>query len=120
MANLMSVLRERVRGNKPSDTSLPFELQEVRSAVDRDKGIDANERGVAHDFLATNNLSELKSSAAGAALMYMLARFLKLKPATQVLLSVAGFGAGKLIYDYSRNSERFSTYNTKSKVYEIE
>lgn len=124
--SILSSLRE-MRATKRSNpliqpaASRPgFALDKLRQAVTSDQGISVGQKESVLAALSDPNFTaELKSGAVGAALTYLVSKYLKVSPQTQILLSLAGFGIGKIIYDYKHNPGNFSKYNEKLRMYEI-
>ena len=63
-------------------------------------------------------LASLLSGGTGAGLGLVIAKYKKMSPASQVILSALGFGAGVLLYKYY-SREKFLNYNKDTKAYEI-
>lgn len=119
---MLSRIRElRQTPAAPEAPAIPdFDLESVREAVVRDQALKEPQRQTVLTALADPSfVAELKSGAVGAALMFLISRYLKMKPSNQLLLSIAGFGIGKIIYDHRTAPGKWSTYNTKTKMYEI-
>lgn len=97
-----------------------FSLDTLKRAVSGDQSISPKQQETVLQMLRDPDfVSELKSGAIGAALSYLLSRYLDLKPETKILVSIAGFGVGKLIYDFGKDNKRFSTYNPETRMEEI-
>ena len=97
-----------------------FDLAQIRSLVQTDPSLDKKQRDKVTTSLDDPAfVQRLKSGVVGGALAFLLAKYMKLKPTTQLLLSLAGFGVGKIIYDYRHDQNRSSRYNEKLRMYEI-
>lgn len=66
-------------------------------------------------------VNKLLNGALGAGLALLIARYMNLSKASQVLLAIAGFGVGKLILDSEQGDpkKRFASYNRNIKMYEL-
>ena len=122
--SIMQALRARVAGRQQPVAELPeaplFDISQARAAVQLDQGLTGNQRATVINLLEDPAfVGELKSGATGGALTYLITKYLKLKPKTQLLLSIAGFGVGKIIYDYKHDPKNSSRYNPKLKMYEL-
>jgi hypothetical protein len=98
--------------------------QQILLAIQADPSLSPEER--AHVMQVVNQVdfvTKLAAGSFGASLAYLLSKFMGLGRTAQVLLSIAGFGIGRLILDAStkpkQNSGRFATYNEKMKTYEV-
>jgi hypothetical protein len=121
---ILSKLRSLRVGRPQQPAEAPpvpsFDGPALRSAINRDSSLSKAEQSELHGWLDNpETIKGLQSGGIGAALSYMVAKFLKLKPQTQLLLSIAGFGIGKIIYDYKTNPKKFSSYNEQLRMYEI-
>ena len=113
-------VRQWKQRNPAVPLSPPFNGPALRDAVDRDQALSGPQKEELHNWLGDpETIKSLQSGGIGAALSYMIAKFLKLKPQTQLLLSIAGFGIGKIIYDYRANPNKFSSYDQQLRMYEI-
>lgn len=122
MPTILTKLRTLSQGSRGLThiTRPSFNVRSLSQAVSQDQGISSRQReGVLDSLKDPEFMGELKGGAIGAALSFLVAKYLKLKPTTQVLLSLAGFGVGKLIHDYKHNPGNFSRYNEKLKMHEI-
>ena len=98
----------------------PLNLDRIREAVKMDQGIPGNQKTSVLSSLADPEfVAELRSGATGAGLMYLITKYLNLGQKTQLLVSIAGFGLGKMLYDYRHDPKNFSQYNANTKMYEI-
>lgn len=121
--SVINTLKQMRNWNKPipiPPQPPPFNLDLLRQTVAKDQGITGSQKDSVLQSLADPEfVGEIRSGAVGAALMYLITKYLKLSPQTQLLLSIAGFGIGKIIYDYKHNPSNFASYNSKLKMYEI-
>lgn len=116
----MRELREWKRRNPAVPTKPPFCAATIRAAIDRDPSLSTAQQEEMQGWLNDpNTLQKLQSEGVGATLGYAAAKFLNLKPQTQLLLSIAGFGVGKIMYDFKNNPKKFSTFNPQLRMYEI-
>ena len=60
------------------------------------------------------------SGAAGAGLAVAISKYNNLSTRAQVLLGAAGFGIGRLIYDYLKQDGQATHYNDKIRSYEMD
>ena len=122
--SMMQRLRELRAGksNIPDVEEDPqLDVKQMRTLVDRDQALTQDQRTKTLAALDDPDfINELKSGAIGAALSLLIGKYMKLKPSNQLLLSLAGFGVGKIIYDYRHDPKRFSRYNAKLRMYEIQ
>lgn len=123
-ASIISKLREmrewKRRNPAVPATSPSFNGAALRQAINKDQALSSTQKTELHGWLEDpETVKSLQSGGVGAALSYMVSKYLKLKPQTQLLLSIAGFGVGKIIYDYKTNPKKFSTYNEQLRMYEI-
>lgn len=125
MPNILAELRRRRAGNaKAQDlppAPPPFDISRLRQSVNKDQSLTASQRqetlGWLNDPVV---IQELRSGSIGAALSMVVGKFMNLNPKTQLLLSIAGFGIGKIIYDFKHNQKNFSSWNKQLRMYEIE
>ena len=66
-----------------------------------------------------DRLDKLLSGVAGGILTLAVTRYLKMSKLAQTLLSLSGFGAGMLIYNYF-TERKFANYDDKSKTFKID
>ena len=67
-------------------------------------------------------VKKLLSGAAGATIGVVASKYMQLGRTAQVLLALAGFGVGRLVYDLlsREESRQFSHYNDRMNLYEID
>jgi F0F1-type ATP synthase assembly protein I len=101
------------------DTNLT--IQRLVQSVTADSILARDEKQKVLDMLSrTDFLSKLQSGALGAGLAFLLAKFLKMSPRAQLLMTLAGYGIGRMLVDASsKHSEKFIQYNDRMKLYEI-
>ncbi|CAK0773823.1 hypothetical protein CCP3SC5AM1_880016 [Gammaproteobacteria bacterium] len=64
------------------------------------------------------SISKFLSGAAGATVSIAIAKYVNLSKAAQILLGVAGYGIGRLIYDQvTKHHKQFATYNDRTNSY---
>ncbi len=125
MRNLFAELR-RLRAGKAREQHIapappPFDISRLRHAVSKDQSLSATQKKDTLSWLEDPAvLYELRSGSVGAALTLLIGKFLNMNPRTQLLLSIAGFGIGKIIYDYKNDPKNFSRWNKQLRMYEIE
>lgn len=98
-----------------------FKWQDFKLAVMQDPHLNDEEK------LQVNTVLEDKDAKRkilygfyGAGLAYLISRYLSLTPPSQILLSAAGFGLGRLLVDSTGEPKNdFARYNTKLRQYEI-
>jgi uncharacterized membrane protein YeaQ/YmgE (transglycosylase-associated protein family) len=67
------------------------------------------------------HLARILSGTAGAALAVALGKYMKLGTTSKILLGLAGYGIGKLLYQILAKQDRqFTTFNDKLNVYEMD
>lgn len=124
MPNLLAELRRRRAGTPQSPdepaSAPPFDAAKLRQVISKDQSLTPAQKEETHNWLEDPAvLAELRSGSMGAALTLLIGRFLKMKPRNQLLLSIAGFGIGKIIYDYKNDPKNFSSWNKQLRMYEI-
>jgi hypothetical protein len=124
MPSILEEIRRR-RAGVPQEPEVheehQFDSAALRRAVDADQSLTVNQRKEMHHWLDDPAvLNELRSGSIGAALSLLISKFLDMKPRNQLLLSIAGFGIGKIIYDYKNDPKKFSRWNKQQRMYEIE
>jgi len=63
--------------------------------------------------------SKLLYGVYGTGLAYLISSYLKLGKTSQVLLSIAGFGLGRLVYDQMHRKDKSVTFNKEYRRYEV-
>ena len=90
-----------------------------------DPGLNEAEKAYLQSQEVKKDLLKFLSGATGASIAVALAKYAKLGKIAQTILGLAGFGAGKLLYNWAvanlgkQEDRQFSTYNVKLKTYEI-
>jgi len=99
----------------------PSHILALTQAVQADPILSPSEKEKIHALLSQPDfLSKLMHGMFGASLVYLLTEYLKLGKTAQILLSIAGFGVGRLLLDvHEKKKTDFANYNEKLKVYEI-
>ena len=102
---------------------MDIDLAELRRAVSSDRELNEHEREELNALIEEKDfLKRMAFGGAGAALGLIVAKFLKLGRTTQVLLSLAGFGIGRALYDgliKNPHRDNFGQVNRKTNLYEI-
>lgn len=98
-----------------------FHAVELIKSIHADTNLTKEQKEHLAKFINTpNQLAKLTSEATGAGLGLVISNYLKLSKPAKVLLSVAGYGIGKVLYDAIHNDKKkFQSYNKDLKVYEI-
>lgn len=97
-----------------------FDLNELAKVIKLDPKLQEDERTTILKLLNSPEFfSKLKTSAASSGLVYLISSYLKLSRPAQVLLSIAGFGIGRIIHELFQQDDHFSKYNTKTRSYAI-
>jgi hypothetical protein len=102
-----------------------FNLEDLLKPALADPGLSQDEKSFLESAETRREIQKFLSGAAGAAIAVSLAKYAKLGRATQIALGLAGFGAGRLLYDlmapklHKQEDRQFSAYNDKLKAYEI-
>ncbi len=92
--------------------------RELAAYVANDAGLSIEQRaGLLEQLKQPGFLSSVFAGVAGASLLLVISRYLKLSPAVQVLLSMAGYGIGNLLLNATSNN--MLKYDDKLKSYEI-
>lgn len=93
----------------------------LRRIVTADQALSSSQRTETLNWLDDPAaLQELRSGSIGAALSLLASKYLNLSSRNQLLLSIAGFGLGKIIYDYKQGQRKSSKWNKNLKMYELE
>lgn len=102
---------------------MDIDLAELRRVINIDHELHARER---EELLACIDEKDFMKRTAfgglGAATGLLVAKFLKLSTTTQVLLSLAGFGIGRMLYDgliKNPHRDNFGKVNPRTNQYEI-
>lgn len=123
MSTLLAELRRRRAGTSPAlkdPAPPPFDAAKLRQAISKDQSLSPAQKEETRSWLEDPTvLNELRTGSIGAALSLLIGRFLKMKPRNQLLLSIAGFGIGKIIYDYKNDPKNFSRWNKQLRMYEL-
>lgn len=95
-----------------------MDLNDIIPLIHSDPGLSAVAKEELLDEDNRERLHALLSGASGAALGLALAKYKKLGRTAQIILSGLGFGAGVLVYKYYTR-DKYTSYDEKSKMYEI-
>lgn len=120
--SILALLRKQQKAPEPPEPPPSFSSDVLRSAVSKDQGLSTPQRNEVLEALNDPNfLSSLKTGAISALLGGLLGKFMKLSGETRLLLSLAGFGIGKILYDFKQDQQgkNSSWYNPKMKMYEL-
>ena len=126
MPNLLAEIRRlRVGQTQPPEKeeapAPSFDADTLRKIIPKDQSLSTAQQDDVIDWLQNPTvISQLRSGAIGSALSLLISKFLKMSPRNQLLLSIAGFGIGKIIYDQKNNPKNFSRWNKQLHMYEIE
>lgn len=92
-------------------------LPDLVAAVQMDATLPPDKKQTLLDFIHMPNfLSYLKGGVFGAGVAYAVAKFLGMSKRTQLLLTIAGFGIGKLLLD---THDQVFKYNPSYKSYQV-
>lgn len=120
MLDRIREMRQWKKRNPAVQASPQLDHDALRRAVETDQSLNGKQRNsILEDLNNPAFVDELRSGSIGAALSMVLSKYMKLKPQSQLLLSIAGFGVGKIIYDYKHDPKRFGQYNKDLRMYEI-
>lgn len=86
--------------------------------IDTDPSLSQREKQELRDKINSPDFKKFLATASGAAVGYALAKFMHLKPLTKVLLSLAGAGAGRMLYQELKRSED-PAYNKENNTYQF-
>lgn len=102
---------------------MDIDLAELRKAIDTDRELKDRERAeLLHAIDEKDFIKRTAFGGAGAAIGLIISKYLKLSRPSQVLLSLAGFGVGRLIYDgliKNPHRDNFGKLNQRTNQYEI-
>ena len=88
--------------------------------ISSDSGLSAQEKNQLSELLRGKDIDKLLSGIAGSAVLAIASKYMKLGRTAQVLLGLAGFGLGRIVYDYvTKHHKHFANWNDQSKAYEI-
>ncbi len=94
-------------------------VESLISLAISDPGLSQQAKEFLSDVKNHSHFQKIISGAGGAALGVAIAKYKNLSKVSQILLGIAGFGIGTVIYDYFHKKNDFSNYNDKVKTYEI-
>lgn len=95
------------RGVGPSLTP-----EDIKHLIRKDIGLDANEKSSLLTMMNTPNFFEhLLVGTGGAALGFAIAKYHKMSPTSQALMSLAGFGVGNIILNALRPDPKHTQWN---------
>jgi hypothetical protein len=101
---------------------MPSNNQELQNAVLADPTLTPQQKQKIVEVLSDGDkLPRLLTGALGSAVGVAIAKYMKLSKVSKVLLGVAGFGIGRLLYDVlSKHDGQFASYNSKIRAYEMD
>lgn len=96
-------------------------ITELIKAVQSDHSLsDEQKKSVVERLQDKVFVSKLSSGVIGGGVGLLVSKYLKLSNSAKVLLSVAGYGIGRTLWESLHSEEKkFQDYNKKLKVYEI-
>jgi hypothetical protein len=95
-------------------------LLNLISAVESDPHINSMQKQMLAEKLGEPTFFEnLIHGAFGAGLALLVSKYLHLGKTPQILLTIAGYGIGKALWDAYDTENNFSRYNKQTKMYEI-
>ena len=97
--------------------------ESILSLATNDSSLAPQEKSQLVEWLHKPDVAKHLSGAAGAALGVVLAKYAKLGRTAQVLLGIAGYGAGRIVYNFLKHKQehrQFAPYNDKLKQYEMD
>ena len=96
----------------------------ILSLAQNDHGLSAQEKEHLEQVIQDRDIQKFLSGAAGATLSVIAAKYMKLGRTAQFLLGLAGYGLGRIVYDYLVSNKhryrQFARYNDKMKAYEVD
>jgi hypothetical protein len=88
--------------------------------INNDHGLDENKKQSVLAMLDNpKTFNSLLSGAAGGALIRSVGNFEKMSKPAQMLVTMAGFGLGRAVYDLFHDPETFSSYNSNKDTIKI-
>jgi hypothetical protein len=88
--------------------------------VNNDHGLDeAKKQSVLAMLDNPKTFNGLLAGAAGGALIRSVGNFEKMSKPAQILVTMAGFGLGRAVYDLFHDPETFSSYNSNTGLTKI-
>lgn len=92
----------------------------VLTLISRDPTLTGGEKqDIIHLLSQPNEFEKMLAGTKGAALAFLISKYLKLTPQAQVLLSIAGFGLGSYFKSKASDKRQLVQYNDKIKAYEL-
>ena len=102
------------------DNPASYTKEDLIEAVANDLSLSPQQRiEIVNRLQKEDQFSNLEHGVIGGALGYSLSKFLKLGKTSQLLLSIAGFGAGKLLLNHGNANDNTLNYNKKNNTYEV-
>ena len=96
------------------------EIPDILTTALQDPGLTPDEKGYLTDTQVRKNIASFLSGTAGSALAVVIAKYARLSRTAQTILGLAGFGAGKLLYNaLHKEGRQSSQYDDKLKVYKV-
>ena len=88
--------------------------------VNNDHGLEEHKKQSVLALLDNPNfLNSMLAGGAGVALTRAVTNYEKMSKPAQVLVTMAGFGLGKVVYELFHDPERFSSYNSNTGLTKI-
>jgi uncharacterized membrane protein len=97
-----------------------MDTNDIISAVQSDYGLTNSQKEELMSDETKRKIQTFLSGAGGAALALAVSKYLKLGKTSKVILSTLGFGAGVLLYKHYTSTNKFATYDEKTKRYQID
>ena len=95
-------------------------IENLISAIRVDPHINLHQQQVLIDKVNSPNFFEnIMHGVFGSALALVISKYLKLSRTSQILLTIAGYGIGKAMWDTYDQDSKFSRYDHKTKMHEI-
>ena len=93
----------------------------ILSAALQDPGLTSEEKSYLSDAELRKDIASFLSGAVGSAIAIVIAKYSRLSKPAQTILGLAGFGAGKLLYNaLHKEGRQSSQYDDKLKVYKVD
>ncbi len=95
--------------------------QELLKAVNADTELEDNEKDELENYLRQqDNINKMIAGALGTGIAVLLGQYLKLSSTSKILLSLAGYGIGNIIYKSWKKKRRYMNFDDKTRTYELD
>jgi prolipoprotein diacylglyceryltransferase len=97
-----------------------IDLQELIRSIRADNTLSKEHKDTIEDKLREPTFfNKLIYGGFGAALASAIAKYLELSKKARILVTIAGYGVGRMILNQVEKEDKFVTFNPKTNLYEI-